>query len=562
MLLASAMRSWYSCADGIETPRALAQAGPQADPRCAIGQCSGLCQGTGVRAIPDATNDPAPGTEVTNDEVARGFGSSMLARLGGVIEVVAQPLYVAMFGLASFGLYAVLWSLVNLVENFADLGMTSAMQRTVPQAASRREQAHAFRAALLLGITPCLALAIIAVVFAPQLAALFNAAPADAARLTGAITLFAWALPLWAFVEITTSALRSQRVFGAEIRLRVFWEQLLRLGFAILFWLLGWGFVGLLVAHMLSLAVTAALALRLTFRYFSMADLLRGRAEGPIFWRTFRAGLAVMPANLSQRVYSDGGAIILNWILPGTAGAVAAGLFTIARKISSLIQTIRLGFAYVLSPLASAASQEDREQVRRIYGFATRVLTAIALPAGLVLAAATPAVLALFGREAAVAAPAVVILIGSRIVEALAGAAQPIQQVISSHRAQLIAANAGMVVAGGVGWYLLPDWGLTGMAIAVTAGLCVGAILPVIQMAYGEGLNPFTAPYGRTILVALAIAVTGAALAHAANALPDAAALASGLALMLGAAWAACRLALPLSDRQALGKTARALRLV
>lgn len=502
---------------------------------------------------------------MTNDEVAKGFGSSMLARLGAVIEVVAQPLYVAMFGLASFGLYAVLWSLVNLVENFADLGMTSAMQRTVPQAASRREQAHAFRAALLLGITPCLALAIVAVVFAPQLAALFNAAPADAEQLTGAITLFAWALPLWAFVEITTSALRSQRVFGAEIRLRVFWEQLLRLGFAILFWLLGWGFVGLLVAHMLSLAVTAALALRLTFRYFSMANLLRGRAEGPIFWQTFRAGLAVMPANLSQRMYSDGGAIILNWILPGTAGAVAAGLFTIARKISSLIQTVRLGFAYVLSPLASAASaasQEDREQVRRIYGFATRVLTAIALPAGLVLAAASPAVLALFGREAAVAAPAVMILIGSRIVEALAGAAQPIQQVISSHRAQLIAANAGMVVAGGVGWYLLPDWGLTGMAIAVTAGLCVGAILPVIQMGYGEGLNPFTAPYGRTILVALAIAVTGAALAHAANALPDAAALASGLALMLGATWAACRLALPHSDRQALGKAARVLRLV
>ncbi|NJS15084.1 MAG: polysaccharide biosynthesis protein, partial [Sphingopyxis sp.] len=64
------------------------------------------------------TDNASPAT-VTNDEVAKGFGTSMVARLGGVIEVVAQPLYVAMFGLASFGLYAVLWSLVNLVENFA-----------------------------------------------------------------------------------------------------------------------------------------------------------------------------------------------------------------------------------------------------------------------------------------------------------------------------------------------------------------------------------------------------------------------------------------------------------
>lgn len=505
--------------------------------------------------------DIAPAAPVTNDAVAKGFGTSMLARLGGVIEVVAQPLYVAMFGLASFGLYAVLWSLVNLVENFADLGMTSAMQRTVPQAATRREQAHAFRAALLLGVTPCLALAVVTVIFAPELAALFNAAPADAARLTGAIRIFAWALPLWAFVEIATSALRSQRVFGAEIRLRVFWEQVLRLGFAILFWLMGWGFIGLLVAHLLSLAVTALLALRLTFQHFSIADLLRGRAEGSIFWETARAGLAVMPTNLSQRVYSDGGAIILNWMLPGSAGAVAGGLFTIARKISSLIQTIRLGFAYVLSPLASAAAGGDRAELRTIYGFATRVLTAIALPAGLVLAAATPAVLSLFGREAAIAAPAVMILIGSRIVEALAGAAQPIQQVISTHRAQLIAANTGMVVAAAVGWLLLPAWGLTGMAIAVTAGLCTGAILPVFQMAWDEGLTPFAAPFARTMAVTLGIALAGAALAYLANALPDAAALVAGLALMLGATWAACRFALSHDDRQALGKTGRALRL-
>ena len=412
------------------------------------------------------------------------------------------------------------------------------------------------------GVTPCLALAVVAIVFAPQLAALFNAAPADAARLTGAIQIFAWALPLWAFVEIATAALRSQRVFGAEIRLRVFWEQVLRLGFAIIFWLLGWGFVGLLVAHLLSLAVTALLALRLTVQYFSIADLLRGRAEGPIFWETARAGLAVMPANLSQRVYSDGGAIILNWMLPGSAGAVAGGLFTIARKISSLIQTIRLGFAYVLSPLASAAVRGERVELHNIYGFATRVLTAIALPAGLVLAAATPAVLSLFGREAAIAAPAVMILIGSRIVEALAGAAQPIQQVISTHRAQLVAANAGMVVAAAVGWLLLPDWGLTGMAIAVTAGLCTGAILPVFQMGWDEGLTPFAAPFARTMAVTLGIALAGAALAYLANALPDAAALAAGLALMLGATWAACRFALSRDDRLALGKTGRALRLV
>ncbi|MFA9201289.1 MAG: lipopolysaccharide biosynthesis protein [Cypionkella sp.] len=509
-----------------------------------------------------AASHPPENESIDNRRVARDLGTSSLARLAGVIEVVAQPLYVLMYGLASFGLYSVLWSIVNLVENFADLGMTSAMQRTVPQAASRREQAHAFRAALILGVLPCLAIAIGAALYAHEVAHLFNAAPEDEERLADAIRIFAWALPLWAFVEIATSALRAQRLFGPEIRLRVFWEQVIRLLFAVVFWLLGWGFVGLLAAHLVSLTLTAVLAARLAIRFFSMEDLLRGRAEGPIFWETARAGLAIMPANVSQRFYSDGGVIALNWILPGAAGAVAAGLFTIARKISSLIQAIRLAFAYVLAPLASAASRGAREEVRSIYGFATGVLTALALPAGMVLAAGAPAVLSLFGKQADPAIPAVMILVGSRIVEALAGAAQPIQQVISSYRAQLVAANLGMVVAVVVGLALLPEWGLTGMAVAVTAGLCTGAILPVFQMWWDEGLSPFSDHFGRTVAVTLAVAVAGAGLAWLANLLPDELAIPTILVLMLGSTWLACRYGLPREDRLALGKTGRALKLV
>jgi O-antigen/teichoic acid export membrane protein len=499
---------------------------------------------------------------IDNSRVAKDLGKSSLARFAGVIEVVAQPLYVEMYGLAAFGLYAVMWSIVNFVENFADLGMTSAMQRTVPQAADRREQAHAFRAALILGVLPCLAIAVAAAIYSHHVAQLFNAAPADEERLADAIQIFAWALPLWAFVEITTSALRAQRLFGPEIRLRVFWEQLIRLAFAVAFWMLGWGFLGLLVAHLISLSLTAILAARLAVQHFSLTHLLTGRAEGPIFWETARAGLAVMPANLSQRFYSDGGVIALNWLLPGAEGAKAAGLFTIARKISSLIQSIRLAFAYVLAPLASAASRGASDEVRSIYSFATGVLATIALPAGLVLAAGAPAMLSLFGKQADPAIPAVMILIGSRIVEALAGAAQPIQQVISSYRAQLLAANTGMLVAVAVGWMLLPEWGLTGMAISVTAGLCTGAILPVFQMWFDEGLNPFSRRFGKTLAIALLVAGGGATLGWLSNLLPDELAVPLIVALMLASTWVACRYALPREDRLALGKLGRALKLV
>lgn len=78
----------------------------------------------------NAQSTPSP---VTSRQVAKGLGTTVLARLGAVIEIVSQPLYVLMFGLTGFGIYAVLWALVNLTENIFDLGMTNALQRTIPQ---------------------------------------------------------------------------------------------------------------------------------------------------------------------------------------------------------------------------------------------------------------------------------------------------------------------------------------------------------------------------------------------------------------------------------------------
>src|SRR3546814_16528074 len=58
--------------------------------------------------------------------------SDLLARAGAIIEALAQPLYLWLFGLATYGLYVVLWGAINLVSNIVDLSMTSALQRIAP----------------------------------------------------------------------------------------------------------------------------------------------------------------------------------------------------------------------------------------------------------------------------------------------------------------------------------------------------------------------------------------------------------------------------------------------
>lgn len=512
---------------------------------------------------PQPMSEEAVQPAVTNRHVARGLGTTVLARLGAVVEIVTQPLYVLMFGLAGFGLYAVLWAAINLIENIFDLGMTSAMQRTVPQSATDAEAAAALRTALLFGVGPCLVVAALIAIFAADLAPWLNVAEKDRALVTPAIQIFVWALPLWAFVEIATSALRARMVFGAEIRLRIVWEQVMRVVFAVLFFALGFGLEGLFIAHLCSLAVTAILSVRLLRRYYSFGDLLRGGRGSEVERNTFWAGLSVLPSNIITRLFGDAPALILNLMLPGASGAAAAGLFTIARKLSSVVQLVRIAFAYVVAPLAASAERGGREQVADIYAYATRLISAIALPMAAVLAAGSSSLLSLFGAQAHVAQGAVIILLLARAIEAVVGISLPVLQVVAAFRHQLTASLLGVLVAVGAGWLFVDHVdALTGVTLAMSIGLVVMAGIPMLQLAIGEGLHPFDHQFPMVALRGLAITIVAGALALLVSRLPDPVALPLIIAIAVGAIWLSVRFGLPYADRASLGKTGRRLRLI
>jgi O-antigen/teichoic acid export membrane protein len=484
---------------------------------------------------------------VSNRDVAKGAGTTLLARLGGVLDVLTQPLYVWLFGLAGYGFYGALWAAINLVENIADLGMTSAMQRVVPQVGGAKGQASALRASFLLALIPCFLVAIVVTVLAEPVSRFFNAADRDGGIVVDAVRWFVWALPLWAFVEIATSALRSKRMFGAEIRLRLLWEQVARLVFVLAFFALGYGTMALIYAHLLSLTLICILCIRLLNQHFELKLMLEGPVRDDVFYETLKAGLGVLPVNIVTRLFSDGPALALNAILPGSSGAIATSLYIIARKISSIVQLVRTAFGYVLAPLASAASIGGKAQVEQIYGFSTRLSVALSLPMGAVLAAMSPAMLPLFGPGADAALAAVIILIAARVGEAVVGAATPIQQVISAHLDQQVGSLLGLAAAAGLAWWLLPHYGLDAMAIAVAVGLLIAAVLPLVQLLHGDKLQPFAAPFGSVAVRALAIALAGFGVALLVQTL-SLTGLRIGLALMfLGAIRISWKLALGLA---------------
>src|SRR5690606_16485976 len=194
------------------------------------------------------------------------------------------------------------------IAKIMDLSMTSALQRLIP-GEREAERAHAIlRSALLIGILPTIVAAAIIHGQADAIAG-YLSLTADHAIEVRTVILFAWVLPLWTFLEVATSAVRAQGAFGPEIRLRIFWEQVMRIGFALVVFKMEPGASGLAMAHLGSLCLAALLALRLLSRHYDLRLLLQAPRIpiGPIIV----TGLAMMPTNLSRRLLIDAPPMLL-----------------------------------------------------------------------------------------------------------------------------------------------------------------------------------------------------------------------------------------------------------
>ena len=502
---------------------------------------------------------PGENEPVTRGDVARGAGLAGLARLTALIEALAQPLYTWLFGLAGYGLYVTLWGAVNLVSNVVDLSMTSALQRAVPAEKSEERVHAAVKLALLVSLVPSALIAAAVSWNAESIAGFVSSAPEDRAGLPRAIALFAWALPLWTFIEVATSAARARRAFGPEIRLRLFWEQIARILFALGFVLLGFDSLGLILAHLASLTLTAGLCLPLLARYYSPRLLITAPIERKAAAALIGSGLALLPASVSRRLLIDAPPVILNLMLPGTKGAVAAGLFEIARKIATIPLIVRQAFQYVMAPLASAQAAADRAAIAPLYRFACRVSTALVVPLAGLLVFAGADILSVYRPEAMAALPLLYILVAARAAEAIVGPATPIVEMTGHRLLPLVNSVAAVALWLVLALMLVPEQGALGMAIAVAAATLLAAWAATLELQIADRLSPFDS----RLLRGLAVALLGVGLMAAAESLlAGPARFAAVLLVWAAASWVALRFGLVRPDREALGGFARKLRLV
>ena len=160
------------------------------------------------------------------------------------------------------------------------------------------------------------------------------------------------------------------------------------------------------------------------------------------------------------------------------AGPAAAGAYFVANRLAMLLSFFQTSTNVVLAPMLSEAwAASDRSRCAGLLTRACLRMSAPTLALGIVLLAAAPWVLAVFGPQYQVAAAPFRLLVLAGIVNALGGAGDIALNMCGGHRAAMRASAVSLglstvlLVAGAIGA------GTTGVALAVLAGTVLRKVL-------------------------------------------------------------------------------------
>lgn len=448
-----------------------------------------------------------PHDHENNAKVAKGAGLAFLGRLGALIELIGLPLFTWAYGSATLGLFFTLWGTFRMTSGVTEFAMTTALQRFVPRKEEENYQLSVLKIALLSSFLLASFVALLTTLFAHDIATWFNAAKEDAEKLVSILRIYCWVLVPWAMVEVFTASVRAQKTFGPEIRIRIFYEQFLRIAAAMAFAWLGYNSMGLFYAHLLSVIIAALLAARLSNRFYQLGKILSAPFDYRLAREIWAFAIPMIPANVVKRLVAELPVVILNMMLPGAKGAEAAGIYGIARKLSSVLLVIRQSFEYVLAPFATHHhSANEREKLQDAFHFILRLTLTFLIPLSTLMILTRAELLYLFAPEIMAAADVITILLIGRLIEGLMGPSPTIIEMIGNRWLPVINSTTGILVLIGGHLFLVPTMGVMGAAISASIGLNIIALLNVIQCQLTYKYKPFSMDSFRPLSVTLVMA--------------------------------------------------------
>lgn len=420
--------------------------------------------------VSGVSETPAPyvaDAELTGRRAARGallrvssFG------VGGLIGLITAPLLIGALGVAGYGRYATIVTLLALTAGLTEAGLGPVgVREFTALAGADRERFMRNLLGLRLALTSA----------GGVIAALFAAAVGYAPEQTWGAAVGAIGLVLHTSWATLSTPLHAHLRLGRQVATELV-NHLLGLALVVGLVLGGAGLVPFLAVPVPTGLVAVLLTARLVRGDVPPWPAFELRHWGTVLRQTLPVGAAVAAQTLYFRC------VLITVSL--TASQLETGYFATADRIVEILIAVPVLVVGTAFPLLTRAAQDDAARlaraVRQLYG------TAFALGGGLALVTAVGAPVAmdlLGGRETRPAVPVLRIEALTLLMAFVTAAPGFALLALRRHRALVLANLGALTFTLGLALWLVPPHGARGGAIAVTAGeTAIAAICSVVLL--------------------------------------------------------------------------------
>ena len=442
--------------------------------------------------------------ESLTKQVAKGGG---IAFAGSIIQKIAtfglHILLARVLGSASYGLYALGFSVTSIAQTVASLGLNQGIVRFCAMYRGKWDNPRikgTFLPAIAISSLSSVLVATGLFAFSSLIAQRFFNKP----ELTGVLRIFALAIPFYTLTGIATSLTQSFKRIEYQTGVHQVFRPLVNIVLVVLAFLLGFRLAGAVYGFLACGALSLVLALYFACKVFpDIVSPLR-----PVFEtkRLIRFSVPMFLAGFCYLTLIQTDRIMLGFFKESSEVGVYNAASIISRQLLLFFYPLVAIFLPMISDLYN---KQQLQELERLLKTVSRWMLATSLPFGLIICIFSPLIMNLFGTEFGAGWPVLLVLTFSQILFLSVGPEGEVLQMSGKQDLVLINTLVMVFVNIGLNIWLIPIWGKLGAAIATALSLSGIAIVQLIQVVRILNIHPLSIHYIKPLSSAVAAAVFG-----------------------------------------------------
>lgn len=433
-------------------------------------------------------------------KIVKESGINFSGSLVGMLLNYALLMIITRFlGPEEYGTFVLAQSIINVSLIFVLFGTPKALDRFIPFYNAAGEQGKIktlIYGILKLALILSLSVGVICFIGSGFLSRFLFKNPS----LPSVLQIMALSLPMLAFLQIVSSAFIGFKELRYQVYIRQLALPLLKVGFGVTVFILGYKLLGWTWAYVFSLVGSSVLAFWFFKRRISCM-LSKVNKKAISFREIVSYSWPLSVNNIILIFLGQVGFLFLGYFRP----SAEIGVYRIYIYLVSFLGLVLSSFAQIYKPVISELISKGKlEEVGRIYKRVSKWIFLINSLGFLVTVLFGPPIIKiLFTKSYLVAPTALLILAAGSFLNSSFGPEGMTIEAFGNTKLSMLNAVIMLGINLALSYLLIPQYGIIGAAIATASSVTFGGLAGVIEIYLLYHLQPYTLQHLKYIVIAV-----------------------------------------------------------